>query len=304
MIRKIKNLKWVQNVIEFQRREKQVEISTHAAASAFFLFLSLFPLLSFLLMLVPILPISEEEYVDFLVKLFPPDFSGFVRKLISDIFSQGSPGITIISIVAGLWSAAKGIAAIRKALNKIYHAKEDKNFLINRVFGALYTLIFVALLLGLVLINLLGHQVLEALVNQWPDFKSVADFLLSIRGLVTFVLALGMMLFLYKLPKGKQPVLYQLPGAIFSAFTWGVLAQLFSLYIRFTMSKSYMYGSLTSIILMLFWMYMLVTIIFLGGQINRFFAEYVWPEKLKLAQEKKRRKKETREKKTESNDHE
>ena len=74
---------------------------------------------------------------------------------------------------------------------------------------------------------------------------------------------MGMMLFLYAvLPSRKQIVVYQIPGAIFSAGAWVLIAWGFSYYISYTMKQSYMYGSLTTIIMLLFWVYLMVNIIF------------------------------------------
>ena len=295
MIKKIMNWKWVRNGKEFADGIKQEHVSAYAGASAFFIFLSVFPLLNILLMLTPFLPYSEQELVDFLVQIFPEDFSSFVRGLISDVFSHGSPGITIVSIVAGLWSAAKGIMHIRGGLNEVYHSRENQNALIDRLISVFYTAIFVILLLVLVTVNLFGRQVLETLVDRWEDLKPIADFLLSISWVVTFVLAMGMMLFLYTvLPSRKQIVAYQIPGAIFSAGAWVLIAWGFSYYISYTMKQSYMYGSLTTIIMLLFWVYLMVNIIFIGGQINEFFGMYVWPEKLKMKLKKKKDRAEAR----------
>lgn len=295
MIKKIMNWKWVRNGKEFADEVKQEHVSAYAGASAFFIFLAVFPLLNILLMLTPFLPYSQQELVDFLVQIFPEDFSSFVRGLISDVFSHGSPGITIVSIVAGLWSAAKGIMHIRGGLNEVYRSREKQNALIDRLISVFYTAIFVILLLALVTVNLFGRQVLETLVERWEDLRSIADFLLSISWVVTFVLAMGMMLFLYTvLPSRKQIVVYQIPGAIFSAGAWVLIAWGFSYYISYTMKQSYMYGSLTTIIMLLFWVYLMVNIIFVGGQINIFFEKYIWPEKVEARLKKKADRKEQR----------
>ena len=81
MIKKIMNWKWVRNGKEFADGIKQEHVSAYAGASAFFIFLSVFPLLNILLMLTPFLPYSEQELVDFLVQIFPEDFSSFVRGI-------------------------------------------------------------------------------------------------------------------------------------------------------------------------------------------------------------------------------
>ena len=281
-VERIKGNKWVRNITEFSEGIKNEHIGAFAGQSAYFIFLSIFPLLSLMLMLAPILPFTQGQLVDFLVQIFPEDFSSFIRGIIDEIYSSGTPVLTIVSLVAGLWSASKGVLAIRNGLNEVFHTRETRNFLIAKLIGVLYTAVLVILIIALAAFELFGRQLMEWLVEQFAELKPLMDLLMQISGVLTFGLALLLILMMYAiLPSGKrQSLIFQIPGAVFSAAAWVLIAWGFSYYISYSMKQSYMYGSLFTIILLLFWVYLMVNILFWGAQLNQFLMEYVYPERV------------------------
>ena len=63
----------------------------------------------------------------------------------------------------------------------------------------------------------------------------------------------------------------QLPGAAFSAVSWGVFSWGFSLYVGIGEAYS-TYGSLSLIIILMIWLYIGIYILLIGAQINRYFG--------------------------------
>ena len=91
------------------------------------------------------------------------------------------------------------------------------------------------------------------------------------------------------LPSRRLLFRYQAVGAVFTASAWALVSSLFSLYIDYSISKSAMYGSLTTIISLLLWLYIMVNLIFIGAQINEFLYMYVYKDRAKALAEKKRK---------------
>ena len=76
---------------------------------------------------------------------------------------------------------------------------------------------------------------------------------------------------MYKFFAGKKvPFKNQLPGAIFSALGWVFFSLIFGFYINTFPDYSYIYGSLTALILFSFWLYWCMIIFLLGAEINLF----------------------------------
>ena len=271
---------WIRRIIGFVKGTADEHIDAFAGQSTFFIFLSFFPLLNILLALAPILPFSEQQITELILKAMPADLSPYVRAIISDIYNGGAPSFTIFSILMAVWSAAKGIMAIRNGLNEVYRSRENKNFLVIRGISALYTLVFIAVLVVLTFANLFGRQLYANILEKHEEIRDIAQLIVRLRGvgsfLVIFFLLLGMYTFM---PNRKLLLRYQCIGAIFAAGSWVLVSWGFSYYIEYALSKSKMYGSLTMIIMLLFWLYLMVSLIFWGAQINQFLYEYVYKER-------------------------
>ena len=80
---------------------------------------------------------------------------------------------TIISIIIAIWSAAKGLTAVRYGLNEVYRSRESRNYLIIRSISAIYTILFVVLVLFLIPLNMFGTQIALYILNKFPNLTHV-----------------------------------------------------------------------------------------------------------------------------------
>ena len=74
------------------------------------------------------------------------------------------------------------------------------------------------------------------------------------------------------LPNRKTTFVDQLPGALFSAVAWYLFSFGFSIYIEYTRAYT-MYGSLTTLMLFMFWLYFVMYIVLIGVEINHFWLD-------------------------------
>ena len=97
----------------------------------------------------------------------------------------------------------------------------------------------------------------------------VAEKLLETRIIITPIVLVAFSLMIYKfLPNRRDKFRYQLPGAMFSAVGWMIISWIFSVYLDVFKGFSSMYGSLTTIVLIMLWMYFCMYCILLGGELN------------------------------------
>jgi YihY family inner membrane protein len=74
---------------------------------------------------------------------------------------------------------------------------------------------------------------------------------------------------IYKfLPNHIVQLKVQLMGAAFSAVGWMIVSWIFSVYLDIFKGFSSMYGSLTTIVLIMLWLYFCMYILLLGGEVN------------------------------------
>ena len=261
----------IKDIITFWQGTADEHMAAFAAQSAFFIFLSFFPIINILVSLPKLFPISEQDVLSIIYYVFPSSFENYVANLVDEMYKNSSNSITIISIMIAIWSAAKGLTAVRYGLNEVYRSRESRNYLIIRSISAVYTILFVVLVLFLIPLNMFGTQIALYTLNKFPNFKNVTLLVYSVRSSATFILLFIMFMLMYTIvPSKKMKFRKQLPGAVLAAFLWVCVTKLFSLYVDYYASKQYMYGSLTTVILLMFWMYFVIYFIFIGAQLNEY----------------------------------
>ena len=262
----------VKDIMKFWKGTADEHMAAFAAQSAFFMFLSIFPIINIVIALPKLLPLTQEQIIDIINYVLPQKFEDYITGLVVEMYSYNSAGsITIISVVIAIWSAAKGLTAIKYGLNEIYRSRENRNYLIVRGIGAAYTVILVVLIIALIPINVFGTQIATYIFDVFPNLTDITMLIYSLRGTVTFILLLGMFELMYTIiPNKKLRFKYQIPGAFFAALLWVAITRLFSLYIDLYASKSFMYGSLTTVIMLMFWMYFVIYSLFIGAQVNEY----------------------------------
>ncbi len=69
-------------------------------------------------------------------------------------------------------------------------------------------------------------------------------------------------------PGGRRTLRSQLPGTIFATAGWLIFSRVFSFYIAHFWRRSYIYGSLTAVILLILWLYVIINLLFIGAGLN------------------------------------
>lgn len=254
---------------------REDHISAYAAQSAFFTMLSLIPIIMLLMTLVRITPVTQSDIMSLIYDVFPKTVSGTMISIVDEVYNQTGATISI-SILVTMWSAGKGVLALTRGLNTIKGTAETRNFFYVRIRAAVYTVILiVSIVLSLVLLGF-GNSI-SILVNRYvPMFHYVIEFLIQIRTVFMICVIIVAAVLVYQfLPNKKGKIKYQVPGAIFTAFGWTFASFIFSVYMDIFRGFSNMYGSLTTIVIIMLWLYFCMYVILLGGEMNVLLMEHL-----------------------------
>lgn len=250
-------------------------MSAYAAQSAFFMMLSLVPILLLLMTLVRYTPITQANIIEVAYEIFPKTVSSTIISIINEVYSQTGTVISV-SIFVAIWSAGKGVMAMSNGLNTIFGIQETRNYFVVRIRAGIHMILFLfAIILSLVLLGF-GNSI-SFFVNQHvPVLKYIFDFIIEIRTVVMIlVLALFSTCIYQFLPNKRGKLKGQLPGAVFTAFGWTFASFLFSVYLDIFKGFSNMYGSLTTIVIIMLWLYFCMYVMLLGGEINDMLEEFL-----------------------------
>ncbi|MBQ5674673.1 MAG: YihY/virulence factor BrkB family protein [Lachnospiraceae bacterium] len=256
----------------FQKIQKEVNISAHASSAAFFLFLSIIPVIIIVCALLQHAPTVQIEIWSYLSEaVIPKTISDFLMDIVNT-YQGNSMTLVSVSAIITAWSASKGMLALMRGMNAVYELQESRNYIMLRLRALVYTVFFmIAILLSIVLL-VFGNTVV-ALLSDILIVSEIWRWLQSLRHLiVAVILAVVFCSFYCLLPNNRMPWREQLPGAFVAAVFWIVYSFFFSIYIDYFNGFS-MYGSLTTVIIVMIWLYFCMYIFFCGVVINRLLCE-------------------------------
>ena len=257
---------------DFLREIKKDNISAHAASAAFFLFLSLIPMLILLCSILPYTPIKEADLMLAVTELLPTTLDSFAITLIEEIYGKSATVISITAI-ATIWASSKGILAIMRGLNSVNEVDESRNYFTLRAFASIDTLVLLLMIIISLLLMVFGNVLMQIIYNFIPGLELLSKLFLYLRFFIVWsVLTLLFVLLYVWLPNKRPKAKTQLLGACFTSTGWIVFSFIFSVYINNFNAYS-MYGSLTAIIIVLIWLYAIMYIMLLGAELNSMFDE-------------------------------
>ena len=248
----------------------RIELSAFASSSAFFLFLSLIPILFLICSVIPYTGLSQAELSgmvhDSIGQISPEAVTEMIDMLIAAIFSGGAISLSLSALVT-LWTASKAFLALMRGMDVI-HGEGRQGYLIARLKSCFYTLVMVIVLVGMLVVVVFGKKVARLLGSYIPSIIPFLRRILSCRFLLAWVILACLFTAIYTwVPKKKLRIRDQIPGAVFSSAAWIAFSALFSLYIGKSSSFG-IYGSLTTIVIALIWMYYCMYILLLGTYLN------------------------------------
>lgn len=257
----------------FLKAMQEDHVGAYAAQTAYFIMLSFIPFIILLLTLIRYTTLTRADIYTAAQMIFPNSMDGFVIDIINEVYSKTAVTISLSAITAA-WSAGKGFLALMRGMNSVYDVEEQRNYVILRFRSAIYTVIFVLSIILSLVVLVFGNSIHEAAVAHLPFLAVITGMILRMKDIVAIAFLTLVFMLLYKFVPNRKARLYsQAPGALFSSVCWYLFSIGFSLYVDYAPGLSNMYGSLTTIIMMMLWLYFCMYIILIGAEINSYFEE-------------------------------
>ena len=276
----------------FMRKIKEDNIGAYAGQASLFLIMSLIPFLLVLLSLLRFTPVTESMILSGIELISPGYVTSTVVAIVDEVY-HNTGGVLFVSLVFSVYSAAKTIQSLRYGLNIVYEIDETRNWFVLRLRAMVETFFLILAILLLAILLMFGNRIQDMLVEYVPIVAVVTETILKLRMLILFFVLIGIFTVIYKvLPNRKATLRSQLVGAIGCSVAWYVFSFGVSIYIEVFNGFSF-YGSLTTIVLMMFWLYFAMYIFLVCGEVNNAFEMILIELKLdfKMRKQKKMRKK-------------
>lgn len=266
-------IRLIRAALEMKRDMERSHVGAYAAQSAYFIMLSFLPLMIMLLSMIQYTHIGKADIYELIQEIVPVGFQSWILGIVDEMYSHTMAAVSLSAIVTA-WSAGKSFMALNRGMNAICKVERNPNYILMRLRGAVYALFFVALLLVSLLLIVFGHSIHLLAEKHFPLLAIFTRILLSFRLVIMLALFILFFALLYKiLPNRKAGFFEQLPGAVFASIGWYLFSFGFSMYIEWRNGRFDMYGSLTTLVLFMFWLYFVMYIVLIGMEINQWLKD-------------------------------
>lgn len=257
------------------------------------LLLAVFPFLIFLFTLVGHSNLDSGPILEFLESTLPSSIYHLIASIVVDIVDQQRSGLMSLSVFLAVYSASAGFRAFMSGTNKALGLEDKRHVLIRYGLSLFLVLLFaVTILLSLVGI-VFGQQIMSLILHYFPGLPT--ENLLRFLGIVlplVFVFFLILCFYIF-VPARRLKLVYALPGAFFSTFTWALFTFAFQWYVDGFTNYSRFYGALGAVVALMLWLLLTSYILLFGVELNAILLEIrnieepfihhfgKWPEILK-----------------------
>lgn len=260
-------------IFTFLNKMKRDRVDAYSAQSAFYILMSFIPFVMLMLTMLQYTSLTQNDLMNLLMNILPQSFMELVNTVVSSLYTKSS-GLISGTVIAAIWACGRSVLAITNGLNSIHGLMETRNYIFMRMRSAVYILaLMISILLSMALL-VFGNQFHDFLLIHIPFLERVSGLLISLRTIVTILILTVIFTAMYiVLPNEKKKFFTQIPGAVFAALSWCVFSYVFSLYLKYSKNIASIYGGLTTVVMVMLWLYFCMWLLFLGAEINCYLEE-------------------------------
>ena len=235
---------------------------------AFFIVLSIFPILTLIGIIASFFNLSVANLVNLAHNSLPSNISDIIIPYIE---GKGFDGNIILFIIISFILASNGTHAITLASNSMYHFKNN-SYLRRRVKALFMIMLFIFLFIFMLAFLAFGNQLFQSIVKM-VEVDYIDDMIFWLFAILKWPFAMFVVFFNVKLlytiaPDELIASRTTSKGALFTTLGWSISTFIFSIYIRYLGHYDIFYGSMANIIVVMIWIYILSFIFVIGIGIN------------------------------------
>ena len=268
----MKHIFSIEFIKKIQEQLSHREIKGLPEQIAFNLIMAIVPLLVVIVQLGTYFSLNTDAVKYFITAYAPQE----VQQLLLYLFDtsaapQSSTFFVIATALSFCWIISKGFYGISTASNTTYQVPLLKFAFLERIFSFIMLCLMVVLLLVAIILVFFGQAIITAIfhllnITLSPHLMIIITVL---RTSISFFAYLTFFLLLFYLsPTIKIKIHEIIPGALVTSIGWSVASIAFSFYANKIANYNKFYVSLSVIIILLFWLYILGYAITVGLQVN------------------------------------
>ncbi len=235
---------------------------------AFFLVLAIFPLLTLFGYIGSQMLSFAEPVINVLSRVIPENVIQVIQPFLENNHITGN---VLFFMIVGFILVSNGTYAIIITANELYNIK-DEDYIKARVKALFMIVLLMFVFIFIFIVLAYGNLIVEKLMT----IKAIADISTSIyfvfmllKWPIAFVLIFWVLKIIYTIsPDERISSKFMNKGALFTTGCWLVTTLVYSYYVSNIANYTIFYGSISGIIVMMIWIYMLSYIFVMGMAIN------------------------------------
>ena len=262
-MKKIKKLfKQLFNII------KKPEMKILPGQLAFFVVLSIIPTIVLIGLICSTFKVPFTNIINIIHDVLPEGIGSILISFINGDELNLTMGI---SVIVGFVLASNGPRSIIVTSNTLYGI-EHSNTVKQYIKSILLTIMLLLLVIFTLVVLAFGNEILNFILGL-KLFSPISQSIYQIFVWLKWPIGLFIVFFTIKLiysiaPDSYIPSKYNNRGSIFTTITWSIVTIGYSYYVTNFNNYNLFYGSLTNIILLMLWIYILSYILVVGMAIN------------------------------------
>ncbi len=281
-VRKLKNLHFGdpdKNVYDVGRiflvQLKKDDITERGGSMAFSFTIALFPLILFLLNLIPYLQdffpyVTTQNILNFIKEILPSEIYGQTEATIMDIVSKPRQSLLSLGFFFALFASTQGVISMMNSFNSVYQTKENRGFLRSRVIAVGIVVVLAMTVFAASTVMIAGNVLIKRLDETQMFNSGFTYFLFSgLKFLILLFMFYISTAFIFR----YAPVVHdkwrffstgaRLAGLLICFGFYG-----FSFYLNNFASYNRLYGSIGTLIALMLWLLITSLIVLICFEVN------------------------------------
>ncbi|MEJ5302053.1 MAG: YihY/virulence factor BrkB family protein [Bacteroidales bacterium] len=247
-------------------------ISNRASAIAYNFLMAIFPTIIVVFTLIPFIPVPnfQNMLLDLIAQFVPAQAWETVRTTVEDIITRPRGGLLSVGFMLTLYFSTNGVQSLADAFNASAHEIEVRPWWKQRLVDLLIViLLFILITLSLILLNL-GNITFAFLQEHHILSSRITFYMLQVlRWVVLLILLfLGNSLLYFLLPARRNRFRFFSAGSTLSTLLILATSYGFNIYVNNFSKYNVLYGSIGTLLMLMFWIWINATILLIGFELN------------------------------------
>lgn len=238
--------------------------SYRAGSIAFSFFMALFPFALFVLNLIPYIPLEnfQEDFMRFIADSVPPNTFGAVESILDDIMNNSYKSLLSSGFLLSVFLMANGVFAIIGGFESSYHITISRSFFRQYLIAIALSIVLAIMLI----ISVAAFVVFEVVIHNLAVMEIWVQWARNVF-LLLMILMVTSTLYKFGAKETKQ-VPFISNGSVFTTILYVLTSYLFGIYVLRFARYNELYGSIGTLLVLMFYIWINCMILLLGFELN------------------------------------